>query len=257
MLATAVVVVIAVLAAAPGTPSAAEERPAGDPAAPVSAMVPAAGAAAEPAPQEPQRRYDEEYIQLEDYAWVSGSHGETSTAIRTVPYQGKYRKPLESAEFYRAVGRPDLEAAYLERQGTRTALMAAGLAGMLGGALYTMASFHQAAPDPTAGPEVFRQQAEAAARAQNEAMWIGLGISLGGLVLAAIGLSMNPHPVTAPEARRLADEHNQQLRQELGLPREPPVGEAPPGAPSPVARRLSLGLLPEVGGASARLRVAF
>jgi pyruvate/2-oxoglutarate dehydrogenase complex dihydrolipoamide acyltransferase (E2) component len=256
MVKRALVVVVAVLAAAPGTPAAGEQRPAGEPAAPVSGTAPPAEAAGEPTPL-PQRRYDEEYIQLEDFAWVSGSHGDTTTTIRTIPYQGKYRKPLEGAAFYEAVGRPDLEAAYLKRESTRTALMLVGLAGVVGGAIYTATSFHQAPPDPAAGPEVFQQQVEAAARAQSEAMRTGIFISLGGLVLGTVGLSIDPHPVTAPEARRLAEEHNQRLRQELGLPREAPAGEAPPGERSPRAPRLSVGLLPETGGASARLRVAF
>jgi hypothetical protein len=214
----------------------------------------AAEPAALPPPPAPdasaQRRYEEERIQLDDFAWVTGSHHEVTTSIRTIPFQGKYRRPLEGAEFYRAVGRPDLEATYRERDGTRTLLLVAGIGGVVAGALYTAANFNQPSPSVSLPPSQFQQQMDASAQASRDAMTTGLVISGVGLLVALVGGTMDPNPVDALGARRLADEHNRRLRQELGLP-EARV-DAPPEPP-----RLSLGILPGAGGASALLRVSF
>ena len=49
-------------------------------------------------------------------------------------------------------------------------------------------------------------------------LWIGMGLTFGGLLPMLASLFINPHPVEPAEARRLADEHNQRLRERLGLP---------------------------------------
>jgi hypothetical protein len=62
----------------------------------------------------------------------------------------------------------------------------------------------------------------------------------GGTTLLVLGLSKRVQPVKAPEARRLADEHNQKLRTELGLPNEDVTAQAPATRPEEPERTLAL-----------------
>jgi len=63
-----------------------------------------------------QEQYDEQAIGLDDFGSVVTEHGRvTGTVQWTSPYQGKYKKPLVGADFYRAVGRDDLVKQYEDR----------------------------------------------------------------------------------------------------------------------------------------------
>jgi hypothetical protein len=67
----------------------------------------------------------------------------------------------------------------------------------------------------------------------------------------AWGAGMNSHPVTASEARELADTYNKQLKRELGLDEEGTPAPAPARPPSIQAR-----FSPVVGPGGAGLRLS-
>ncbi len=92
---------------------------------------------------------------------------------------------------------------------------------MAGGAIYTVANLDQPDPDPTAGIDEFRRQAEANARARTAAITTGIALGAGGLVIGLIGMSLTPP------------------------------------TPSPPGPRITFGLAPTAGGAFAALAVAF
>lgn len=58
-------------------------------------------------------------------------------------------------------------------------------------------------------------------------MFAGLGV---GAAAVLVSYFINPHPIELPERRRLADEHNQQLKKKLGVPA---TEEAPKPAEQP------------------------
>ena len=130
----------------------------------------------------------------------------TSTTVsaftRWTAHRGELKEPLAGAEFYRVIGRPDLEAKYLARQRRMRALTWTGL-GLLGGAL------------------VFAAGAASTEDGTQDLMSTGVlltavasGVTLG----IAMGMELRPHPIGEGEAKRLAAEYNRTLRARLGLP---------------------------------------
>jgi len=121
----------------------------------------------------------------------------------TTPFQGKYRKPLEGVDFYKALGRQDLLALYQQRNGLRWTLLAGGVVGMMAGTVVPASI-------------LFLSDWDGTTRALG--YLISGGVFLTGLLFYFIGTIWSPDPVTPSEARQLADEHNVDLRKKLGLP---------------------------------------
>lgn len=153
--------------------------------------------------------------------WANGHSagvGTISTATR-----GDTDVPMSVFEFYGAVGRPDLIAAYQRRRrigyggvGLGIAVMAGGL--IVGRTIDVAPDYSRCAP----GDNSCRVDAELTAsseRISRSSHWM-----LGGLVLGSVPLMvgayylMHRQPISEAEARRLAGEHNRQLRIRLGLP---------------------------------------
>lgn len=237
----------------PRDPPAATAPSAPPPAAPAQGQEPAARRDAA------LREYEERYVVLDDFTWVQGDHHRVSTTLRTIPFQGKYRRPLAGDSFYEAVGHPELASIFRERESKRHWLVGGGIALVVGGALYALVQSSQPEPDLLAGPDAFRRQMEANDRARTNALIVGIALGTGGLVLASVGMNMDPHPVDASGARRLADEHNRRLRRDLGLPPEDgsPSSTPPASGPADGAPRIGLGIGPTAGGAMALVAVSF
>lgn len=169
----------------------------------------------------PQQIFDSKYVWFEDYVAVSMNTGMVVRSWST-PYEGRYRRPLRPDEFYIKVGRPDYAAQYSAKQRRRIGLMAAGGALMGAGLLafgistgvYLSSNLNATINCGFSGPCTTPTY-------NPTPLYVGAGIftftMLGGMSLLIVGIVTNPHPVPPHEARRLADEYNQGLRQQLGL----------------------------------------
>jgi len=175
------------------------------------------GGDAEPATQA-RERYALEYVGFEGATIVFGGNSREWTA-----YQGKYHRPLEGADFYRAVGRDDLLGRYRSRQALRVTLVLGGIGVSLAG-LAVFGARHSAT--------------------------IPLALVFGGGVLSSIGWYMSSDPVDGPEAREAADLHNKALKRRLGL-------EAPRATPYVPAGQLTVAPVLLPGGAAFALRTSF
>lgn len=72
-----------------------------------------------------QESYDQSFIGFDDWAAIT----QTGQVVRTwtQPWQGKYRRPLEGADFYRALGRNDLAERYRSSRSTKIAITVLGV----------------------------------------------------------------------------------------------------------------------------------
>ncbi len=115
-------------------------------------------------------------------------------------YRGDQKQSLDGEAFYYEIGRPDLADAY----GTQQVIKWSIVAGVL-----TVGAGSAAAIMLTGEPGNQSRLGTAGA--------VGGGAFLGA---ALVGMYYNPHPIELDEARKLANEHNEKLRDELGLPDE-------------------------------------
>jgi len=203
---------------------------------------PAPGGPAPSAPGAALQEYEEQHVWFEELALVS--HG--SLRRWSTPFQGLYRRPLEGAEFYRVVGRADLAERF---EGARSArngvLLGIGVA-MVAVPVLAFATLRR----EDCGGRPLGDFIPCQSRNQ-DASTRAAGISVGALAVGSLALALtwswDLHPVDAPEARRLADEHNRRLKAKLGLA----AGPAPALGP-----RLSLQVAPWRGGGTVGLGLA-
>jgi hypothetical protein len=197
-------------------------------------------------------QYEQQYIGFDELVAVNMNSG-TVVAQRTVPYEGKFKKPLQGDTFYKKVGREDLVRAYQDKMGVKTAVAIVGGAAAVGGGILSVVSLNGLF---ARGEDCdFFSYDYNACKARNEqrqdasTAWFlaGLGISTVGLSTAVVALAINPHPVTPSEARELADGYNKKLKSDLGLSEDgQPV--APPERPAAIQARLSPVFRPGGGG---------
>lgn len=188
--------------------------------------------------------YQQRFIGLDEGLFVNR---DGAVMLDAVPYLGKYKKPLRGVDFYKAVGRQDLAEAYSRNLRTIRGLSIAGsalfLAGLSGGIAYSVVAAKEGCSECDPPQE----------NTQLKSILIGVGGIFGGAGLAATILVvirgfLPGHPVSPPEARKLIDDHNKQLRQELNLPSTPS-----PAPPKPNLPRL--GVAPFVGAQGGGLGV--
>jgi len=152
-------------------------------------------------------------------------HGSVSTGHSFEVYLGKYRSTVKEDDFFRLVGRNDLASSYDNRSAARLGLAMGAVAIVVGTALYSvLASCDRSLSDPRFTDDCVKDHTK---------MYVGV---IGGSVAVAMmfgGYMIDPHPVDAPEMRRLADEYNQGLRRSLAAPNAA-------GAASAIVRSLSL-----------------
>ncbi|MBN2525385.1 MAG: hypothetical protein JXR76_03260 [Deltaproteobacteria bacterium] len=201
-------------------------------------------------------QYRQRYIWFEDWVAVNANTGAYVNSW-SVPYKGQFKEQLKGADFYEYAGRPDLAEQYRvnRRKKLKLGLIGAGLM-ITGGVLTLVGAAKTSDTSPEAdepwkwdytddcdGPSMSNQESEeceAAGMAEYEAamdefnarmddweeeqrkakivMITGGVISTAGVVFAMIGLMKKSHPIGASEARRIAEEYNQGLRRELGIP---------------------------------------
>ena len=138
--------------------------------------------------------YEKKRIWIEDLTLVN-QYGQPVASLSNV-YQGKYKKPLIGADFYRAVGRADLAKKFEARNRSRKRWSRAGFSTLMAGTVLALGC--NSVPNLDATEET--------------AMLVGgLGLVVAGPAIARFG-AVNPHPVSGEEARQLVDEYNESLK---------------------------------------------
>ncbi|HEX2657750.1 MAG TPA: hypothetical protein VHU40_05740 [Polyangia bacterium] len=112
------------------------------------------------------------------------------------PVRGTYRYPTKYADFYRALGRPDLAAQAESRHAAAETLFWSGVALMVGGLL-------------GGSYELYKERKVGAI--------IGASAFVGGFVALRIGSALSRPTVEEPAAEAMADQYNRALGQHLGL----------------------------------------
>ncbi len=140
--------------------------------------------------------YDRLYVAFESartlrLGWAGASE---TTMDELHPYQGRARRSLEGSAFYDVVGRPDLASAYRTRSAIRWTSLATSTALVVAGAV-----------------SIFVMEATR----DNRDFILPISLFVGGAAAATVYPFLDPHPVSAREARELAEEHNERLRAEL------------------------------------------
>jgi hypothetical protein len=138
-------------------------------------------------------------IQMREVFW-----GDRHGHLRHRPVAFAGERPLEGADFYRAVGRPDLAAEYERRQSSAQAWFGAGLMVALAGTVGAVAIAHDRHDCPALMQGCQRQTDPALAAASV------VGILTGGLVMVST-VNASPEPVSDEERRALVTAHNRAL----------------------------------------------
>jgi hypothetical protein len=180
------------------------------PMAPVRPAPPAAG---------PTEQYEQQYIGFDELVAVNAGTGAV-VSQRTIPYVGKFKKPLEGDALYKLVGRKDLVQAYQDKMNTKTFVSVLGGAALLGGGILSVAAIGAKDEDCDVFSDSFDacfERNRQSFKGRTATTLLGIGISGVGIGVLSWGLMMSPHPVTPSEARELADGYNKQLKGNLGL----------------------------------------
>lgn len=168
---------------------------------------------------EAQAKYNAAFVGYNDITIARASGWTVNTSQSALFWVGQYKRPVGGAAFYKAVSRSDLATRYSTRMTLKVgAYVGAGLL-LIGGLAYTIQGigadsgcYELDYDDPRR--ETCLQDSEAKGSRQ---MTVGLVLMGTSLIPAMFGRFFNAHPVSVSERRRLADEHNQRLRKELGI----------------------------------------
>lgn len=125
-------------------------------------------------------------------------------------FQGRDHHPIDPEIFLRIVGRDDLARRYRHKEILKKSLTAIGGTAAVAGLLYAVVPYL-----------ILRSSgggcADGCSSPQPGIGGAGLAIAAAGLVTLLVGHTLNPSPIDAAEADRLARDHNDQLQPQLGL----------------------------------------
>jgi len=158
-------------------------------------------------------QYDQQAIGFDDFGGVVTEDGRvTGTVQWSSPYQGKYKRPLAGADFYRAVGRLDLVKQYEDRAALKTGLIVGGGLVLLAGLITaTVLSTSQTTTCTPITPGSFSLPTCTTPPPPDPAIaWLAVGgiVAGGGVVIAGAG--MDPDPVGTVGKRQLAETYNRE-----------------------------------------------
>jgi hypothetical protein len=199
-----------------------------------------------------KEEYETRAIWFQDMAAISVN---TGAVVQTwsLPLKGKYREPLDGVEFYEYLGRADLAAQYRRRNIGRWGLMIGGTAVALAGSYWGIEGMN----NETDECDYYSSYDNSCViyKQDSTQMYTGFAAAGVGYAAALVGYFLiNPHPIKAPEARRLADEFNKAVREELGLSEEEVARAVIPSEPE-----VEVAVAPAIGpsGGALALTVAF
>jgi hypothetical protein len=160
---------------------------------------------------QPLAAYEQQFLSVEDALTVTDG----SSSRDVVFTQGKYRQPLSTEDFLRAVGKAEAADTYRHRQTGAAFLAVGGLMTVLIGAASVIA-------EGTSAQNSCRPADPGFSRCvQDMAHHGGVDtVAVSGLIAAVLfggAMVVHPSPPDPVEMRRLADEHNQALRVRLSV----------------------------------------
>ncbi|HVY40145.1 MAG TPA: hypothetical protein VHM31_19530 [Polyangia bacterium] len=126
-------------------------------------------------------------------------------------FQGRDHHPIDPEIFLRIVGREDLARRYRHEEILKKSLMAVGGTATVVGLLYTIVPLLILNSSP-----VGECADGCSSRPYRISGW-GLATAAAGVVTLLVGRTLNPSPIDAAEADRLARDHNERLQPQLGL----------------------------------------
>jgi hypothetical protein len=165
-----------------------------------------------------QEQYDEQAIGFDDFGAVVTSHGTVSGTVQwSSPYQGKYKKPLLGADFYRAVGRADLVKQFEDRAGLRTGVLVGGGLAMLAGTIAaTVIAGSQTTTCSAIAPGSFALPTCTGPAPVDPALgFLAVGGIVGGGIALIAGATIDPDPMGTVGKRQLAEAYNRELWQRV------------------------------------------
>jgi hypothetical protein len=212
-------------------------------------------------PADPQAEWDHHFLSFED--WVAYNvHTGAIVNAWSKPVEGKYRRPLAYGEFYERVGRGDLADRYRTRRNVKIGLGVVGALAMLGGFIAIGVQFkaNSDAFDGCVDNHVFGNisAGNCSLNGGNDG-YIAGGVLLGAGFIGILAAIITPvQPAQPYEARELADQYNQKLRNQLGLDRPAPAPPAstPEPTTAPATTPTTFTLAPSVDPKGAGLRLA-
>jgi hypothetical protein len=143
---------------------------------------------------------------------------------RWLTFQGDLDQELEPEDFYRLVNRPDLGEEYHHRHTIMMGSAVVAGASFLTSVVFIVRMATVSQQDCNINDPNFAMCVNNNVRAQEQArdtnvppifIFAGIGLVTG---VVATYFRFNPHPISEGEAKSLADDYNQGLRKNLGLP---------------------------------------
>ncbi|HEY3587927.1 MAG TPA: hypothetical protein VGK85_12275 [Myxococcaceae bacterium] len=169
-------------------------------------------------PRVAEEQYDEQAIGFDDFGAVVTSDGAiTGTVQWSSPYQGKYKKPLVGADFYRALGRSDLVKQYEDRAALKTGLLVGGGLALLAGTIAaTVIASSQTTTCSPIIPGSFTMPTCTGPSPVDPALGLlAVGGIVGGGIVLISGAAVDPDPVGTVGKRQLAEAYNRELWERL------------------------------------------
>jgi hypothetical protein len=182
-----------------------------------------------PPPNDPARREIDEMRFSREALWFPPESGTTEGPLdshRWRVFQGEGGDQLDPLDFYRRVGRPDLIDGYLHRRNVMIGYVVASGVAFVAGAAFVIKAATDKGPDCTISmtPDQFSAciQADIAADDHARSTYVPPALILGGVSLIALTVAgwygFHLQPISEREAKSLADQYNQNMRRNLGLP---------------------------------------
>ncbi len=158
-----------------------------------------------------QEQYDRRFIWFGDSALVSVSTGQIVSTWSDA-YRGKYRELLSQESFLEAVGHPEIARDIRNTRTPKALLLVGGLVAATVGLTWGLIA-------ATSFPCERRLNSTSQCTSTDfSGAYVPGGLLIGGIA-AMIGSAFIHVPtVQVHEARRMAEEYNEQLKKELGLP---------------------------------------
>jgi hypothetical protein len=172
--------------------------------------------------------YAREAIRFGDVPIVeSDGKGVVTTTLSSIPYRGDRR--LSPPEFFEIVERKDLKDSYEARRTGGIAAAVIGFGASLGGSVITLTkgvadqdfgNCNITSPSYDSCREAEDARYDERKRDAKKWVKIGIGVSIGGLVVGLVGIYYARHanPISESEAHDLADQYNAKVRAKHGLP---------------------------------------
>lgn len=178
-------------------------------------VVAGAGVArAEPAPApDAMVRYQQEAVGVRHLVYplrdgtIADEHGQIRYDGQWDAFRGVDHHPIDGADFFRIVGRDDLRTSYQRWSAVKRALGAGAWVLVVAGATAVMIGAMSGRDQP----------AGTASSSDRSVQLTGLGLISSGIISMVVSHFINPAPIGADAADRLAHDYDQSLRAGLGL----------------------------------------